>query len=495
MREFFSVNRIIILCVLGSIIRLIFGYIYTPWQQAPDHLAWEIIIEQGNLQYDHLIHYPHEGGSFLISLLGQFIELFTNISSLTISAFILDFVIRFIQIKIVKKIFNIKIATLFGVWTVFATPTIIPWGTVNFGLHALSAIFPFLLLLLLHQKRDTIKHHILCGVFLGVALWFSYINLILIPAFFLYRLMSRTDIKRLLYSLLGFIGVIILHILVRKFLDAGFQLNELGLTSIRGVDFSIHDIDILNRLTNLPTVVANSTLAIPQSNLYMPSLRLLYYFVFIVACIGMIIYHKKNNFAYSNYMIIPIIIFFLVVYTFSPFFELRDMGSYIYFRHLTYILPLLSLFIIAGLSSYRYKVILIAFFILGMVRTGQLFTTQISPKSDGITKAAGWIIGTKLGHDAKAIVTIIEDNPDSKILLRQGVGWGISASLLFDNDNLDKIEAETKLIELVELISTYPKAYQIDLLEGVKFSFNEGLTPRLNPELRLKIEQIVNSKK
>ena len=130
-----------------------------------------------------------------------------------------------------------------------------------------------------------------------------------------------------------------------------------------------------------------------------------------------------------------------------------------------------------------------------MVRTGQLFTTQISPKSDGITKAAGWIIGTKLGHDAKAIVTIIEDNPDSKILLRQGVGWGISASLLFDNDNLDKIEAETKLIELVELISTYPKAYQIDLLEGVKFSFNEGLTPRLNPELLLKIEQIVNSKK
>ena len=65
---------ILILCFLGTFVRIMYGLIYEPWLQAPDHLAWELLIEQGSFRYDHLIHYPHEGGSILISIIGLSID-------------------------------------------------------------------------------------------------------------------------------------------------------------------------------------------------------------------------------------------------------------------------------------------------------------------------------------------------------------------------------------------------------------------------------------
>ena len=60
--------QIVLFCVLGSILRLVYGVLYTPWELAPDQIAWEIIIRNGEFSYSNLIYYPHEGGSFLISL-------------------------------------------------------------------------------------------------------------------------------------------------------------------------------------------------------------------------------------------------------------------------------------------------------------------------------------------------------------------------------------------------------------------------------------------
>src|SRR5690606_32878207 len=137
-----------------------------------------LILDQTKFSYEYLIHYPHEGGTILISLLSQFVNLFTSFSSLTVVAFLLDFVVRFIQITVVKKVFNSQTALLFGVWTIFATPALIPWGTVNFGLHYLSSVFPFILLLLLYRKKNTLKYYLGCGLFLGLACWFSYSNVV-----------------------------------------------------------------------------------------------------------------------------------------------------------------------------------------------------------------------------------------------------------------------------------------------------------------------------
>ncbi|MFK8046757.1 MAG: hypothetical protein AB8B72_14760 [Crocinitomicaceae bacterium] len=484
--------NVLVLCIVGSFVRFLYGYFFEPWNQAPDQLAWELILEQRNFRYDHFIHYPHEGGTFLISILAHFVELFTSLSSLTIVAFLIDFVVRLIQILVVKRIFDTKVASLFGLWTVFATPAIIPWGSVNFGLHSIASVFPFLLLFLLFLKKNTVKFHFACGIFLGLAFWFSYANMILVPVFFLYRLINRQSIKKWIFSVLGLATILIIHLLVRQFFDAGFRLNELSIGSVRGVDFSLSDVNLFDRLSDIPKVVANSTLALPDTNVFMPLLRLIYYVFFFLAAFSFIGLYRKNSFYKGIFMIIPIVVFFLLIYTFSPFYEIRDKGSYVIFRHLAYIIPVISLFIVVGLSSLKYKFLVVLFLVFGMVRPIQLFNSEKLSGSDDVIKAAGWIIGTKLGHDKNIIEDIVMSNPKDKEILTQGAGWGISAALLFDSKNMDKLEIDLKITELVELISEYPKPLQKNLFTGIKFSFKKNLSPRLNPELLPRIVQKFN---
>lgn len=491
MIEILSKYRIILFCILGSFVRLIYGYIYEPWTEAPDHLAWELILEQGSFKYDHLIHYPHEGGTILITLLSQIVELFTNFSSLTVSAFLIDFAVRFFQIKIVSKVFNLQIATLFGVWTIFSTPSILPYGTVNFALHSISSLFPFLLLLLLFQHKDTVKYHLFCGVFLGLALWFSYSNMVLIPAFFLYRIITREKCSHWMYSVLSLSAVVAIHGFVRIYTDAGFHLREFGLMAIRSADFSIYDIDFIDRILKLPIVIANGATALPGANSNMVVIQIIYIVVAFLSVIGFVFTHKKSDFRTTVYMIFPTIVLFLISYLFSPFYEMKVMGNYITFRHLTYIIPFVSLFIIVGLSSLKYKHVLILFLVLGIVRSGQLFTAEKSPPNDMFTQASGWILGTKLGHDPTAVSAIIDDNVDKKELLIKGVGWGISTSLMDNN----KGGITERIDQLVNLYFTYPVDYQEGLLEGIKFSFSDQVTPKLNPDLLMKIERRINKRK
>lgn len=485
---------VLLLCLLGSFVRLLFGYYYELWTQAPDQLAWELVIEQGNFSYDHLIHYPHEGGTILVSLLSYIVEIFTNFSSLTFSAVIIDFAVRYIQIRIVKKIFNTQVAFLFALWTIFATPSIIPWGTVNFGLHSLSSVFPFIFLFLLSQKKDSPRHQIVCGIFLGLAFWFSYSNFILIPVFFLYGLVSKMKVINWVYSVLSLVSVVVVHLMARLFLDAGFHLSELDLLSIRGESFSINEINIWNQLSYMLSIISNSAMALPKPSTYAEVIKLIYYAFCLLSGIGFYIAYKKHRFKKSIYLIFPIILLFLITYLLSPFSHLSDTGSYISFRHLTYILPLASLAIISGLSSLRYKAIVVLFLLLGTYRSSKLFTMDKAPENDIITKASGWVLATKLGHNTEAVSSIIIDNPEKRELLIQGVGWGISTALMSDINKLDISKSDSKINELVELISKYPESFQGLLLEGVKFSFSDNVTPRLNSDLLVKIEETLNKR-
>ena len=73
---------LIVLVALGSISRLVFALEFQLWNQSPDQLAWELnlqeIFENGNWSYDSLIHYPHEGGTILISLFSLLFKPFTR---------------------------------------------------------------------------------------------------------------------------------------------------------------------------------------------------------------------------------------------------------------------------------------------------------------------------------------------------------------------------------------------------------------------------------
>lgn len=485
---------ILLLCLLWSFVRLLFGYYYELWTQAPDQLAWELVIEQGNFSYDHLIHYPHEGGTILISLLSHLVERFTDFSSLTILAVIIDFAVRYIQIRIVKKVFNTQVAFLFASWTIFATPSIIPWGTVNFGLHMLSSVFPFIFLFLLSRKNDSMRHHIFCGVFLGLAFWFSYSNFVLIPVFFLYNLVRKIKAINWVYSFLGLVSVAAAHLMVRLYLDAGFHLSELNLLSIRGEIFSISKVSFWNQMSYMPRVFANSVMALPKPSSNMEVIRLIYYAFFLLSAIGFYIAYKKNHFKKSVYLMFPIITLFLMVYLLSPFSHLLDTGNHISFRHLTYIVPLFILAIISGLSSFRYKIIVVLFLLLGTYRSSEIFTMEKVSENEVITKATGWVLATKLGHNTEAVSSIIANNPEKRDLLIQGVGWGTSTALMYGINKLDTSKSNSKINELVELLSRYPESFQGLLIEGVKFSFSDNVSPKLNSNLKVKIEEALNKR-
>ena len=494
MTLFFKKYGVLILCILGSFTRLLYGYLYEPWNDAPDHIAWELIIEQHNLRYDHLIHYPHEGGTILVSLLCCIVEWFTNFSSLTIVAIVLDFFVRFLQINIVKKVFNLQAAALFGCWTIFAVPSILPWGTVNFGLHYVASVFPFILLFLLAQKKDTIKYHLMCGLFLGFAFWFSYSNVILIPVFFLYKILTRSHIKKWFYSTLSLGTLILLHLLTRKFLDAGFHLTSFAPTSIRGEAFSLNNINIFDQLRNMPTVIANAIAGLPHTNKFMNIIRPVYYVLFVASIIGFLRAFKQHRFHNSVYLIFPIILFFLIIYVLSPFVHSKEVGNYTSFRHLAYVVPLISLWIIVGFLSSNYKYVVIVFLLLGTYRTCQLFTMDQTSSKEMSIKAAGWVLGTKLGHDPDALTSILKDNPEKSMLLSQGIGWGICTSLMQGVDELNMFESRSKVDELVEIVSTFPKPYRNHLLEGIDFSFSDQVFPRLNKRLYVKIEEVWNKR-
>ena len=471
--------------------RFLYGYIYEPWHEAPDQIAWEFVLEQFNFRYDNLIHYPHEGGTILISFIGLFVELFTDFSSLTISAFIIDFTIRFFQIKIIKNVFNPQIATIFGFWTIFAAPLLIPWGTITYGLHPVARIFPFIFIYILHQKKETVKHHLICGAFIGLAFWFSYSNMVLIPIFFLYRIINREKINKWIYSVLSLFLILIAHFLVKLYFDAGYQLEEISLTSIRGAVFSIHEIDFLDKLSYIPDVIANCAITLPISNTFTESIRFIYFLLIIISGFGFIKAYRKHLFDKSVYMIIPTILLFLIIYIFSPFFYSSYTGGYVKFRHLTYIAPLIAAYGIAGLSTLRYKFILSGLFLfLGICASSALFMKEKPPERDVFIKAPGWILGKKFGHDQEMLSSIIEDNPQKRELLIQGIAWGISTSLMDETtQKFDEEKATSKVDKLVRVISGFPKTYQNDLLEGIKFSFSDEVTPRLDKNLFIKFKK------
>jgi len=381
--------------------------------------------------------------------------------------------------------FSAQVTILFGVWTVFAVPTLIPWGTVNFGLHYIAGIFPFILLLLLSIQKDTVKHHSICGFVLGLAFWFSYSNVVLIPVFFLYRIITREEFNKWIYSFLSLSIVLLAHLLVRLYADQGFQLVGFGITSIRDTNFSINNIDFMDRLLNIPHVISNALTALPHSSKNMFDTRIICYPLFLLSLIGFFLSNRKN----IVYIILSTVVLFLILYLFSPFFNLSEIGNHISFRHLSYVVPLIALFIIVGLTSFRYRLyIQVLFIVLGIYQSSLLFTMDIPKNSDITMKASGWILGLKLGHDKEALIPILKDNPEKQKLLVQGIGWGMS-NAFFNNVSLDDPNLKTKVDRLVLLFFDYPISYHRDLITGIQYGFSENVKPRLNKELLKLIEK------
>lgn len=454
---------IFVLSLLGSILRSIYAYLHQPWLGAPDHLAWELILEQGKFSYDYLIHYPHEGGSIIVSLLALVIENITSISSLTTIALLLDFIIRFVQIAIVQRLYNQWVTIAFGVWTVFATPIFIPWASVNFGLHYVSSVFPFMLLYLAHTPLKTTRSQLLLGAFLGACIWFSYINVIAVLVFMAFQVIRSKKIPWVSCS--AFLAVVAIHAMVRLNTEVGFQIEQLSTASIRGASFEFGLEDFTERISNFHLLIANSFVGLEHTETMLVGSV---WVILLLLTVGVLLNLKNKNAWQTQFFPFTIIMSFLLFYFISPFYNKSVEAYFILDRHLTYIIPLLALFVIAGLSQSKLKPFLISIFIvIQIIPSIALFNQNRKIDVPLNKRASGWVIGRKLGHAPEKVLPIVSENNKDFKLLVHGVGWGISTAIIEDNANHERVTTRVH-----HYFSLYPENYQDDLFKGFQHSLD-----------------------
>jgi len=203
------------LLAAGTAVRFLFGWTHQLWNSSPDQLAWGLGLEDiwsGNVDgYDQWVHYPHEGGTLLQSLLARaFVPWAGIMPPLSWAALSIDTLSRAIQIVVVRRLVDPGPARLFTLWTVFAAPIMLPWGTVNMGAHGLVACAPFVLFLLVSSpERPAFR----IGLVVGLMSAFAYDCWVLAPVYVAHALLTTGQwgqrFARVAYFTLGALVAIV----------------------------------------------------------------------------------------------------------------------------------------------------------------------------------------------------------------------------------------------------------------------------------------------
>lgn len=495
---------IILFVLLGTTSRLLFGVEYQLWNQSPDQIAWELNLQElfvyGDWSFDRLIHYPHEGGTILISLFSLLFKAFTPLHSLVLSAFVLDAIFRFIQLFVVQEIGGKKSMIAYGMWLICALPLLISWGGVNYGLHAISAVFPFVFIYLLFREHHSNMSYIIDGLFLGFAGWFLYSNFLFIPIYFLYLMYKKSIPKNYVISAFTILLVVFAHVLVRSLFDAGFHLSEFNATSIRGEEFELLSPDTYDSLLSVWTgAVRESSLLRGASFISSKGIQWAWFILSLVG-VGSLLYASAKRKS-SEVLIFGILVILIYVsaYSISPFcIEDASRSNYVLSRHMTYILPLFMALSLIGLVAYKKM----TWLVIPMVMISIFgFAMQFkNPKSDSfLVRASGWVLSTKLGHDpnrlSKIAATNLLDEEENREL-KVGYGWGLGTSLfqgiVLDSTSIDQVDLQTS--RLIILLDDIPQADRKFILEGISYAFSDAVTPRLDKNILInKIKPKFNS--
>ena len=489
-------------CILGLATRLIFALLFHPWNLAPDQLAWEILLQEGTLSYAQLIHYPHEGGSIVVSLLSKVVLLFKSSNSLVISALLIDFFSRLIQLGIVHRFFSKRVFYFFGAWQIIALPFILPWSSVNYGLHSLISFFPFLLLWFFHQYKDKSAYFYWFGLFLGIAFWFHYSNICLILTAFAFFFLKKTSLKQWLISISTLSIVLLFHFFIRFSFDAGFHLTDYTLSSIRGTSIEWGEIETYKRLIKVYyQPIADLPIAGLEKYDHFLFSKYLWFLLLAFGILGYLknlIQQEQTRSIHFSFFIIPI---FLVLYALSPFYfdsSSRNPSNYIAYRHLTYVTPFLFLLIIFGLNQISKKIYSHSL-LLGICIVAATFKFLEKPKDFIATEATGWVLAYKMGHNPSVLSNAIEKSKLDKSQLYKGVGWGVSSAIMPLDSSIQMKDFDSQVIfQLYSIFNQLPKENSCDLMEGVFFAFSDYVTPQLEELVFPKVlarEEILSRKK
>lgn len=483
--------------LLGTVVSLLFGLRYRPWEAFPDHLAQAASLSRAletGFRYNTLIHYPHEGGTIVGNLVAALLSGVSGPHALVVASLVLGCGSRALQIWAASRVFDGTTTRIFAIWTVLVMPAVLPWGTVSFGLHATAGCFPILVMMMVVRPLNRLRQAVAEGILLGLFLWFSYLNITLVPAYFLLRLAApppRRALGRLVAAALALGSVMLCHIAVRSWADPGFQLRAFAPNTVRGVTLGVTDA-WFEQLRQLGIGPVASTAVVPTVS---PTLFLALKWLWLgMILAGLVSFawpkpRRDRVEAESGWsprrrglLLIPGL--FLLVYALGSFFpSAHGMESPVALRHVVSIMPALLLLVFRGLSRSRYGVVLAAVLLLfSAIQTAAAFAA--APTHRLADREAGWVIGRKFGHDHEQVEgTVALVVGDSQRVWR-GVGWGIAAALLESVSSSDPEGAGRAVDRVLDTLQPFGESERQLLIEGVQFAFEPGLTPRLDPRLR-----------
>lgn len=473
----------------GTVIRFLYGYWSKAWLGAPDQLAWELgldeMLNSQTWHYVQLVHAPHEGASLLVSLLSLLFRPFQSIMpALSWAALLIDTLSRWVQLRSAQKLFGNRTALVLGIWTILSVPLLLPWGTVNYGLHSLFSFIPFVFLYAITKYRQNKYLPVIVGLLCGVAVSISYDNLVLIMAAVFYFLFVSQTFTNRLSKLFAFSATFMLavlpHILARIYFDPAFSLNGDGLLSIRGV--APGNVFSPDHFSHVATVWFTS---LPGSFLLTFPAFLPPAIICILVCMfvftGTISYIQNQSVEkYLKMVSLSIVVLFVIVYAISPFYgKSYHETNYVYYRHWCYIIPLLVLIMINGfIHSGKIKWYITAAWMLLCGIASLQYVSSFQKIDQPLYRQAGWILANKYSNDPGKLFQIqaMAEQPCQDELL-VGIGWGLSATIFRNSSNEASVE------KLVNIIRSSPFNYQPAMIRGVYYSFNKGITPVLEQRL------------
>lgn len=482
-------KKILFFVVLGTIARVIFSVLVQPWHLFPDHQVWQLSIDYAvtfnDYSFEHFIYYPHQGYSILISAIAILLKNIGFTYSLVIVSFIFDILIRFFQLYIVKNLYGEKVLIYFGIFTVFALPIMIVWAPISYESH-LASICPFIFVYLFKAKKQNNIHYCIIGLFLGLAIWFSYFNFVLALLLPIYLSYFKASYKSWLFVALGFLPPILAHIIIAKYCNPGFELTGFGDFSIRNLDFTSFELTEIKQLFLVwIKALGGSSLIIGPTEMTTTLLRLswvgfIYYWIFSF------IYKRIDRKLNSSKSLIFILIFlFLIIYALSPVYydSLTNMNFNPY-RHLAFIYPLMGLITIISIlnsKNYRRYFLILMSFSLGSYLS---YIVYNSYKSTPYSEQIGYISILKFGHKpdkVKKLKTLNTNNQEDFLI---GAGGGYIAAIFGDFENSKEDQLESKVQLLAQILASYDTEELEFLKLGIRNAFKPGRTPIINKKVK-----------
>lgn len=463
----------------GTLVRAWFGWSHQLWNMAPDQSAWDLaladVAHHGLPAYRHLLHYPHEGGTLLLAALALLVgSMLGPVPPLSVAALLVDTGVRYLQIGWAQRLFGVRTALCFAAWTVLAVPLMLPWATVNFGLHALMSFAPFAVAVLLNGQAKPFH----TGLVLGGLAVLAYDVWVLLPAcVIVYVMDGKARAWPDMVSLFaGLVMTFLPHVVVRSTVDHGFNLEDWAPLSVRGMEQD--GVDLLawpgRFLAVWKDVLPASFTMGPVENGLVRGIA--WGLLLVVACASVLSIRRSGRVAR---MAMVSVVSFMAAVAWLPLFEIRQNGhGIIYYRYFPFIAPFLVLLVIDGLGHIGswWRVTACGWVIgCAVLSVGYMARTPVATEPND--EATGWVLARKYGDRPESLLRMASILPeDRRDDLLEGCGWGTAAALFDHRDARDTVSIQRAM----DLLSRYPQNAQAEVWQGMVRAFDPGLTPQLD---------------